>query len=231
MASGAAVWGVPHVVPSSHFVPSVPFVPPPARPLRRDPDSRVMCAPAPAPAGARFAAARLARLIAPVRPRARTGPGRTSPVRSPGPFPRRREAGRLPDRRPLPSAAIWGRIAGMSSMSRDNFLKCSHSRRCPARRPAAPSPAPCRERLPPCAKRGSRRVEGPPAALPVPGEETVTGRGCGRRAGCRPTASAKTVPVARRRPGSASPMRPVPASAACPARTRSGPHSSNVPKA
>ena len=44
-------------------------------PVRRDPNSRVSCAPAPAPAGARFAAARIARLIARARPRTRAGRG------------------------------------------------------------------------------------------------------------------------------------------------------------
>ncbi len=43
---------------------SVAFFPPPGFPERRDPDSRVSCAPAPARAGARIAAARFARLIA-----------------------------------------------------------------------------------------------------------------------------------------------------------------------
>ncbi len=42
---------------------------PPPRRTRRDPDSRVSCAPAPAPVRARFAAARIARLIARARRR------------------------------------------------------------------------------------------------------------------------------------------------------------------
>ena len=55
-----------HVVPSSRFVP--PLHRPPS--MRRVPDSRVSRAGAPAPASARFAAARFARLIARARQRA-----------------------------------------------------------------------------------------------------------------------------------------------------------------
>ena len=74
-----------HVVPPSRFVPSPAAAPnaanitdggvgdAPGPPKRRDPDSRVMRACAPAPAGARFAAARIARLIARARLRARGG--------------------------------------------------------------------------------------------------------------------------------------------------------------
>ena len=48
-----------------------PFSPPPGFSLRRDPASRIMRAGACAPAPARFAAARIARLTARVRPRVR----------------------------------------------------------------------------------------------------------------------------------------------------------------
>ena len=60
-----------HVVLSSCFVPFRSLCPAACPPLRRDPNSRVMCAGAPAPVRARFAAARIARLIARARPRAR----------------------------------------------------------------------------------------------------------------------------------------------------------------
>ena len=61
---------VPHVVHSSRFVPLRSVLPAVRSPERRDPDSRVSCAPAPARAGARIAAARFARLIARARRRA-----------------------------------------------------------------------------------------------------------------------------------------------------------------
>ena len=66
----AASVSVPHVVPSSRFVLLRSVLPAVRLPKRRDPDSRVSCAGARVPACARFAAARIARLIARTRRRA-----------------------------------------------------------------------------------------------------------------------------------------------------------------
>ncbi len=75
---------VPFSPPPRRTRRTLPMPPPSGSPERRDPDSRVSCAPAPAPAGARFAAARIARLIARMRPRAR-GRRRAHPSRPPAP--------------------------------------------------------------------------------------------------------------------------------------------------
>ena len=103
---------------------SVHFCPPPTRPLRRDPYSRVIRARAPARGGARFAAARSARLIARLRAGARARRRAHVSRRLPRSFfSRRREpAKQAAPRMPLPSSGPYlGRnFPDSSSFSRIN---------------------------------------------------------------------------------------------------------------
>ncbi len=178
---------------------SVPSSPPPGCLLRRDPDSRVTRA----GARARGRAFRGGAVCAPdcpcLRPRA-TGRAPGAPLLSArsGSFRAGAKRGGIRTAASVPPAPIWRRPAGISSLNTENYHYCSYFR--------------------PRAKIGSRRVGSPPAALPGNGGRKPLPAGdAGRRAGSGPAASAKTVrAVRRRRHASASPVRPVPVSAATP---------------
>ncbi len=120
-----------NVVPSSRFVPLVPFAPPPAGP-RDGTLIRAYPARAPAPVGARFAPARFARLIARVRLRARAK-RRAHFARWPNQGPFRaganREARRRRECRLVSRPLIWLFTLGCQAYAETYFLHIRTSRR------------------------------------------------------------------------------------------------------